>query len=124
VGLKDVFQKAAKTGFNVFNDFVEQVPYKKAHDDGFGNVSNTIQTIQFIRTDFETAVRAMGWRDSSQYMAEGILTSDVTGFVLAPECEHPLEEGAEITLSGKKYTLKKRGLDAAGALYTVFLRRG
>jgi len=122
--LKSVFQKAAETGFKVFSDFSETLPYKKNHDDGFGGASDTVQTIPFIRTDFETAVRAIGLQNSDQYAAEGILASDVTGFVLAQKCHHPLEDGAEITLSGKQYILKKSGLDSAQALYTVFLRRG
>lgn len=123
MGLKETFQKAAKAGFKAAGNFVENAPYSYSNDDGFGAASDTTQTVQFMRQDLETALRAVNGQRSGDFLGEDVLSTDVTGIILAQECEHPIKEGAVITLSGEDYTLKKKSLDPADALYTVLLRR-
>jgi len=123
VGLKEVFQKAAKAGFKAAGNFVESASYSYSNNDGFGTTSNTTQTVQFMRQDFETALRAIGGQRSDTFLGEDILNTDITGVILAQECQYPIKEGAIIILSGEAYTLKKQSLDPADALYTVLLRR-
>lgn len=123
MGLKETFQKAAKAGFKAAGNFVENAPYSFPNDDGFGTTSATTQTVQLVRQDLEVSLRAVNGQRSGNFLGEDILSTDVTGAILAQACSHPIKEGATITLSGEDYTLKKFSLDPAEALYTVLLRK-